>query len=558
MTSNMELVREGLGTAFNPNSPVWFTLLNGRVEDIYYPDLSTPQGRLELVLVDNKGQRLYESDHLIRIIERPDPDVPIFRQVNSDPMGSFRLSKLAFTDPKRACFLLHVRLEALQGVPTDYQMEVHWDAAPEQSPPTIVQQPHGEGDWMVNNQKNGVAILATSSAFIHDENHKVSTTSSTSRIQIPEDGGFRLVMGFGATEEEAAQHVQETLRQSWTDILSQYRTEWQQYCKRLNDIDGWASPLYYSSIMLLKSLEDKAHPGAIAPSLSRPIQYTAESSYRMATAFWSAGDHKSAKVILRFLLKKQGTDGGFPRTFSLDPSLSPTPSCPHQTAYALLLIWQLEAIRSFQSTVVPAVSFLIHHGGPHAPQKSSFPLHLAALRCAIDLGKTAGEVEMIRQWSSTLTSWEEQCSLPKEGEMAWMSWARLGILPATHPSLLKAAQAFDQNHRQPTPYGPFWATDTESEGKLPHLSVRLTGERGHYELLCDRDPSLYLTALEQVGGNEETLSTFITPKGEKMGETPDPLTHAEYIRLLVSQSWGKPCDLPLPPSGDEENTEFPL
>ncbi|SDX30055.1 Glucoamylase (glucan-1,4-alpha-glucosidase), GH15 family [Marininema mesophilum] len=559
-TPSTSLVREGLGTACNSTSPVWFTLANGRVEELYYPDLSTPRGRLELAILNDAGECLYESEGMIRLMERPDTDVPLFRQVNSDPMGNYRLSKLAFTDSNTACFLLHVRLEALHGLPTDYHIKVKWETfGANDSPSTLTIHPQGEGTWISNQTQNGVAILASSSSLITDE--QPTTNSSTQwvgRVQIPDDGGFRLIVGFGNNIEEASDQIRTTLRQSWTDILSQYRSEWQTYCKRLNNIDGWAPPLYYSSLMLLKTLEDKENPGAIAPSLTLPIRYTAESSYRFATAFWSAGDHRSPKTILRFLKRWQNADGSFPSYIPANKSEDIGTPSPKQTAYALLLIWQLEAIRSFHSTVVPAVMYLLQHGDPDGIQAADVPLHLAALRCAADLAQTVGEEEHAQLWSLAMDQWKEKSLPPSEKEEGWAAWARLGMLPATHPSLLKAAMAYDNKRRQMTPYGALWTTSANSADTPTRLSVRSAGERGHYELQCDRDPSAFLTALEQIGGEEGILSAFLTPQGEKIGATPDPLTHAEYIRLLVSQSWGKPCDLPLPASMEDTDTDLPI
>ena len=53
-----EADKTGFGTAHGRQSRVWFTLQDGRVSEVFYPDLSTPSMRtLELLVTDGERAR---------------------------------------------------------------------------------------------------------------------------------------------------------------------------------------------------------------------------------------------------------------------------------------------------------------------------------------------------------------------------------------------------------------------------------------------------------------------------------------------------------------------
>ena len=100
---------------------------------------------------------------------------------------------------------------------------------------------------------------------------------------------------------------------------------------------------------------------------------------------------------------------------------------------------------------------------------------------------------------------------------------RMGVRPARDP-LVRTALEKNPSFGQP---------GTENGQRL--ISI---GERAHYELLLDRDVTSYLSAIETLAEKWGLL-----PETEQGGTLPDLAAHAEYVRLLVSQSWGTPCDL---------------
>ena len=107
--------KHGFGTAHQVDSKVWFTLRQGSLSEVYYPDLSTPAFRgLQFAVSDGKGLLQRETvDDDPRHIEPLAPGVtsrvePVpgsleFRQITQGT--GWRLTKTWITDPARATVL---------------------------------------------------------------------------------------------------------------------------------------------------------------------------------------------------------------------------------------------------------------------------------------------------------------------------------------------------------------------------------------------------------------------------------------------------------------------
>src|SRR3954463_1398351 len=119
--------KHGFGTAEQLASNAWFTLRQGSLSEIYYPDLSTPAFRgLQFAVADGKGLVQRETvDDDPRHIEplapgvtarvEPIPGSLAFRQITQGT--GWRVTKTWITDPARATVLARVRFESLTGRP---------------------------------------------------------------------------------------------------------------------------------------------------------------------------------------------------------------------------------------------------------------------------------------------------------------------------------------------------------------------------------------------------------------------------------------------------------
>ena len=111
-----EADKAGFGTARTRGSNVWFTLQDGRVSEVFYPDLSTPSTRsLELVVTDGRTFTDRETEDVDVVTTRPDERSLRFQQVGTATSGRYRITKTYVTDPRRDALVVRVRLESLDG-----------------------------------------------------------------------------------------------------------------------------------------------------------------------------------------------------------------------------------------------------------------------------------------------------------------------------------------------------------------------------------------------------------------------------------------------------------
>ena len=88
-----EADKDGYGTAARTASKVWHTLDDGRLTEVFYPDLGTPSVRtLEFVVSDGKTFAQRDSDAANRSVQLIDPRSLTYRQVNVQP-GRFRIRR---------------------------------------------------------------------------------------------------------------------------------------------------------------------------------------------------------------------------------------------------------------------------------------------------------------------------------------------------------------------------------------------------------------------------------------------------------------------------------
>src|SRR5215203_7131938 len=94
--------KDGFGTSTTTASKVWYTLNNGELTEVYYPDLGTPSVRdLQFVVSDGATCAERETDATISSQEvgLVDGRALEYRQVNTDKGGKYKITKTYVTDP---------------------------------------------------------------------------------------------------------------------------------------------------------------------------------------------------------------------------------------------------------------------------------------------------------------------------------------------------------------------------------------------------------------------------------------------------------------------------
>jgi glucoamylase len=130
--------KDAVGTAYDTSSPVWYTLAEGIITEVYYPTIDSPQMRdLQYIVTD--GQTFLHDErrdmaHQIEIMEEYGLGV---RVTSSPPDERYRLVKEIFSAPDESCLLMHTRLEGEEQVLDSLRLFLLWN-------------PHIEGGGMGN------------------------------------------------------------------------------------------------------------------------------------------------------------------------------------------------------------------------------------------------------------------------------------------------------------------------------------------------------------------------------------------------------------------------
>jgi glucoamylase len=149
----------------------------------------------------------------------------------------------------------------------------------------------------------------------------------------------------------------------------------------------------------------------------------------------------------------------------------------------------------------------------------------------------------------------------------FLQLVRFGLRRPDDPLIVATVRIADALLKVDTPSGPSWhrynddgygehddgsAFDGTGRGRAWPL---LTGERGHYELAAGADPLPLLTAMvrmassggmlpEQIWDTAPIARLGLEPGRPSGSAMPLAWTHAEFIKLVVSRTLGRPFDRP--------------
>ncbi|MBK9768918.1 MAG: hypothetical protein IPP63_18910 [Chloracidobacterium sp.] len=111
--------KQGVGTSASLESKVWFTLAQGVMTEVYYPEVTVANVHLlQFVVVDPKTKKVEtEQDDAIHEIKVLRPDSLTFQQVNTARSGKWKISKTYAADQKVTPSLIKVEfLPKLSGL----------------------------------------------------------------------------------------------------------------------------------------------------------------------------------------------------------------------------------------------------------------------------------------------------------------------------------------------------------------------------------------------------------------------------------------------------------
>ena len=432
-----EADKDGFGTSHTLASKAWYTLDDGRLTEVYYPDLGTPALRdLQLVVSDGRTFTEREESATRQRVRLLDPKSLSYKQVNTDRDGLYRIVKTYTTDPARSTVLIRVHFESL----THRRLHVSVRHDPALSNDGDDDSAASGGPGLVAWDANAASALLSSKGFV-----STSSTGPGDVVQtgeLPLDGRHRtrltLALGFGADRPAALSTARASLARGFADAAAAYDRGWHRYLGSLRkrpDSAAAFGPAYWVSLLVLAASEDKTHRGAGVASPSMPWAWGlltiddpsdayhlvwSRDLYQVGTALLAAGDRAGAERALSFLFEhQQKPDGSFPQNSLVDGTPRWTNLQLDEVAFPLVLAWQLERFdaATYAGHVKPAADFIVANG-PVTPQErwenqsgyspATIGAQIAGLVTAADIARHNGDEASAAAWEAVADDWQSK------------------------------------------------------------------------------------------------------------------------------------------------------
>ena len=460
--------KHGFGTSRTAASPVWYTLGQGGLTEVYYPDLGTPSVRdLQFVVSDGHSFAERESDSTVQQTRLADPQSLTYQQVNTESSGRWRIVKTYVTDPDRAGVLVDVTFVSLTGRP--YRLYALYD--PSLSNDGMDDTGRSQDDALVAEDAGAASALVAAPAFTATSSGYLGTSDGWTDLRddyqmdwrfpsapagnvvqtgrtpvngMPGNQHLTLSLGFGGTAAAALGTARTSLGTGFGAVAAQYAAGWHAYLRGLTQAPrslrtATERTTYQVSAMVLAAHEDKTFRGAYVASPTMPWVWGANTLenpsgayhlvwardlYQIATGLIAIGDRAGAQRALDYLLtRQQKPDGSFPQNSLVDGT-------PHwgslqldEVADPMILAWQLgRRDPATWSHIRRAADFLIGwhdeqgHAAPYTPQErwenqagyspATIAAEIAGLVCAADLARANGDAASAGRYLQVADAWQ--------------------------------------------------------------------------------------------------------------------------------------------------------
>lgn len=461
--------KQGIGTACNDKSKVWFTIANGIITEVFYPTIDTANIKdLQFLVTDGKGFFHEERKDTVSRIEYIDKKALAYKVINTAKNGSYRIIKRIVTDPESPSIIINVGFEAIKGRKGDYHLYLLFA-------PHIKNRGYGNsgrassvnGKDLLITWRDGITSVVTADipfdkmSFGYSghsdgwqdlqgnlsmdwefENAENGNIAGMAGLKMPWwRGGCNIVLSFGENEDEAVNAALNTLKRGYKKIEKEYISDWNEYLSGAEDLSKESSDggrLYWISAMVLKAHIDKSHNGGVIASLSIPwgeARGDADAGgyhlvwprdiIKAGLGFMAMGNMETPIRILKFMARTQKPDGSWHQNMWLDGRAYWSGIQLDEVAFPIILAWRLKKMGALNEDVYPmikkAASFLVREG-PITEQErweensgfspSTLAVEIAALICAAHWAKEKGEdreakylFDIADYWQTKLEDW---------------------------------------------------------------------------------------------------------------------------------------------------------
>jgi glucoamylase len=308
--------KDCVGTARNTTSKVWFTVADGALSDVYWPNVdATNVHTLQYLVSDGHSfTDLQTRDMTYSVV--PDRTGMACTVVASGTAHHYRIITTYIADPARDAVLmrvrfegpdsdhLYIRLDPLAGgtggggsddaggntaslvpfggdlVPAVQNTNTTTQASNrDYAVPTFeaLEASHGFSSASV-----GYAGSASDGLTMLDGAHQLTSYDSapdghvalTAEVRLGHRGSADVALGFGQTQSGALQTAASAVDQRFGDAKRRYEAQWLRYDAHLRApsrrLGSSSIREFYESVNVVKASEDKEFPGAIAAGLASP------------------------------------------------------------------------------------------------------------------------------------------------------------------------------------------------------------------------------------------------------------------------------------------------
>lgn len=460
--------KEAIGTAYEKDtaqSPVWWTVSNNHLSEIYYPQVDSVQvAELKPVFLFPDGQ-IVEHDQMHpsvrysgfgQVVEISFADqahgFEAYQRIVNDPRSARLQSRLQLHCAKRCPRVFFYFKPAIQAKASQSQLQLIPEgviasgasegSGPAQAAEVIL---HSRTDWV------GKAIAIdepreTLITFLKERNKLPRSAKQVGPGQVSFLGEVEVAytsrrkawveIALSFQTPQMIKSFDLAPLRPWSKVESDYAKGWQSYLKSALARAPWLAKdvLAKRSIQILQMHADKKNPGAFIAAFSIPgipdLLHAFENYagyhlvwprdlYQIATGYMAINDWETVRKILTYLNSRQSPEGRWPQNFWVDGTPSWTSLQLDEVGYPILLAHQiaqkgmpllgndLEAVRR-------AAQFISQHG-PRTPQErweelggyspNTLAIEIAALKAAHQLLGENHWLELANDWQQKIDQW---------------------------------------------------------------------------------------------------------------------------------------------------------
>lgn len=402
--------KDGVGTAIDGVSRIWFTLSHGIVNEVYYPRVDQANLRdCQFLILSRDGQFWEEKRDLDHRIELVDGRAPAYHLLNTERTGRFQIDKRVISWPDGAVLLQQFNLRILEGEPDDYRFFLliapHLANQGMANSARVAALP-GHGDtveaWRENTwlsvrcdipfRAASVGYVGASDGWtlIRGEHQLPPYTDApdgnvalTVELDLHQSLSHTVALAFGVDAATARLSATWSLLHPYAKEEGRYLRGWQAYLDSLPNLlplDHPHARMQHASAVVLRTHCDKTFSGALIASLSIPWGEEAGDQdlggYHLvwprdlvesAQALAAIGDWEQATKALEYLMATQHPEGCWSQNFWIDGRPYWNGAQLDETAFPIHLAYRLVdtgriAVETVWPMVRAAMAYLVQNG----------------------------------------------------------------------------------------------------------------------------------------------------------------------------------------------------